>query len=101
MVFLNRPYHFKCFNSCLPQILLGPFLNTLPHVVIIHFMSLVHLPKSIYFHPNLCIIVRAPLIQFIMTSPNVLLQLKILAVPSIATLPPVLSGTWKYVTNRR
>ena len=26
---LNRPYHFKFFKGCLPQILLDPFLNTL------------------------------------------------------------------------
>ena len=26
---LSRPYPFKFFKSCLPQILLGPFLNTL------------------------------------------------------------------------
>ena len=24
----SRPYHFKSFKGCLPQILLGPFLNT-------------------------------------------------------------------------
>ena len=29
MVCLGRPYHFKFFKGCLPQILLGPFLNTL------------------------------------------------------------------------
>ena len=29
MVSLGRPYHFKIFKSWLPQILLGPFLNTL------------------------------------------------------------------------
>ena len=27
------PYHFKFFKSCLPQILLSPFLNTLPHLL--------------------------------------------------------------------
>ena len=27
MVSLNRPYHFRFFKGCLPQILLGPFLN--------------------------------------------------------------------------
>ena len=27
-----RPYHFKIFEGCLPQILLGPFLNTLSHI---------------------------------------------------------------------
>ena len=26
---LRRPYPFKFFKGCLPQILLGPFLNTL------------------------------------------------------------------------
>ena len=24
-----KAYHFKCFKDCLPQILLGPFMNTL------------------------------------------------------------------------
>ena len=28
----NRPYHFNFFKGCLPQILLGPFLNTLTHL---------------------------------------------------------------------
>ena len=27
-----RSFNLKSFKSCLPQILLGPFLNTLPHV---------------------------------------------------------------------
>ena len=30
---LGRPYHFKIFKDCLPQILLGPFLNTLTHII--------------------------------------------------------------------
>ena len=30
---LGRPYHFKLFKGCLPQILLGPFSNTLTHVI--------------------------------------------------------------------
>ena len=29
MVCLSRPYPFKLFKGCLPQILLGPFLNAL------------------------------------------------------------------------
>ena len=29
IICLSTPYHFKFFESCLPQILLGPFLNTL------------------------------------------------------------------------
>ena len=33
MVYLSRPYHFKFFKGCLPQILLGPFLNTLSHMI--------------------------------------------------------------------
>ena len=32
MVCLSRPYRFKVFKNCLPQILLGPFLNTLSHI---------------------------------------------------------------------
>ena len=30
---VSRPYHFKFFKGCLLQILLGPFLNTLSHIV--------------------------------------------------------------------
>ena len=29
MVCLSKPYPFKFFKGCLPQILLGPLLNTL------------------------------------------------------------------------
>ena len=29
MVYLSRPYPFRFFIGCLPQILLGPLLNTL------------------------------------------------------------------------
>ena len=32
MTSLGRPYHFKFFKGCLPQILLGLFLNTLTHI---------------------------------------------------------------------
>ena len=32
MVCLGRPYHFKYFKGCFPEILLGPFLNTLTHM---------------------------------------------------------------------
>ena len=31
MVCLNRPYHFKLLKGCLPQILLGSFLNALSY----------------------------------------------------------------------
>ena len=30
----SRPYPFKFFKGCLPQIFLGPFLNTLSHTAI-------------------------------------------------------------------
>ena len=30
---LSRPYHFKIFKGCLPQITRGPLLNTLSHMV--------------------------------------------------------------------
>ena len=29
MICLGKPYRFKFFKGCLPQILVGPFLNTL------------------------------------------------------------------------
>ena len=32
IICLGRPYHFKFFKGCLPQILLDPFLNTLTHL---------------------------------------------------------------------
>ena len=35
MVCLSRPNHFKFFKGCLQQISLGPFLNTLSHLIII------------------------------------------------------------------
>ena len=34
MVCLGRPHHFKFFKGCHPQILVGPFLNTLTHIFI-------------------------------------------------------------------
>ena len=30
---ISRPYSFKFFKGCLPQILLGPFLNTLSYLI--------------------------------------------------------------------
>ena len=33
MVSLGSPYHLKLFKSCLPQILLGLFLNTLTQMI--------------------------------------------------------------------
>ena len=34
MAYLGRSYHLKFFKGCLPQILLGPFLNTLTQIII-------------------------------------------------------------------
>ena len=34
MVCLGRLYYFKYFKGCLPQILLGPFLNNLTQMVL-------------------------------------------------------------------
>ena len=31
----DRLYHFKVFKGCLSQILLGPFLSSLPHMKVI------------------------------------------------------------------
>ena len=39
---LGRPYHFKFLKGCLPQILLGPLLNTLYQI----FRYVAFLPKS-------------------------------------------------------
>ena len=35
MVCLNRPYPFKILKGCHPQILLGPFLNTLSQMSVL------------------------------------------------------------------
>ena len=32
MIWRSRPCHFQFFKDCLPQILLGPFLNTLTQI---------------------------------------------------------------------
>ena len=34
-VCLDRPYHFKFFKGCLPQILLGPFWYNMTHMTMI------------------------------------------------------------------
>ena len=41
MVCWGRPCHFKFFKDCLPQILLGPFLNTLSHLIVSFFIQFV------------------------------------------------------------
>ena len=35
MVYLKMPSRFKFFKGCLPQILLDPLLNTLPHLLLL------------------------------------------------------------------
>ena len=40
--YLGSLYHFKYFKGCLPQILLGPFLNTLSYIKL-------HLTVSLFF----------------------------------------------------
>ena len=37
LVCLGRPDHFKFFKGCLSQILFGPFLNTLTHILLFLF----------------------------------------------------------------
>ena len=29
---LGRPYHFNFFKACVPQVLFGPFVNTMTHL---------------------------------------------------------------------
>ena len=38
MVYLNRLYYLKFFKCCLPQILLGPFRNTLSNLTVFWFL---------------------------------------------------------------
>ena len=52
MVCLSRSYHFKFFKCCLPQILFGPFLNTLTYIFFdaVFYCSkspLVHAPSMV------------------------------------------------------
>ena len=47
MVCINRPCHFKFFKRCLPQVLRGPFLNTLSQIPVTVWESpLSQLPVS-------------------------------------------------------
>ena len=52
MVCLNRPYNFKFLKACLPQILLGPFLNKLTHilsiVISIKYRIVTHIVLNIF-----------------------------------------------------
>ena len=40
MACLGRPHHYKFFKGCIPQVLLGPFLNTLTHLLVFRFFSI-------------------------------------------------------------
>ena len=49
MVCLSRPYRFKFSKGCLPQILLGAFLNTLTEMyldMIYTYLGAVHMEVS-------------------------------------------------------
>ena len=38
---LKWPYQFKFFKGCLPQVLLGPFLNTLTQMKLLRFLNFI------------------------------------------------------------
>ena len=64
---LGRPYHFNFFKACLPQILLGPFLNTLTHLPTTGILN----PKGLTF------VGKIPAnIDFVLTSKQYAGQLK-------------------------
>ena len=44
---LGRPDHFKVFKGCLPQILLGSFLNTLTHIILLLRITVFESAKEI------------------------------------------------------
>ena len=37
---LNRPYNFKFFQGCLPEVLLGPFLKNVSHLLLVLLLFL-------------------------------------------------------------
>ena len=37
---LNRPYHFKFFKGCLPEVLLGPFLKNVSNLLLVLLLFL-------------------------------------------------------------
>ena len=50
---LIRPYHFKLFKGCSPQILLGPFLNTLIHILYYPTQSCISFNILPNIHPTI------------------------------------------------
>ena len=60
MVCLSRPYHFKCFKGCLPQILLGSFFNIFPHLNIRKRKTYKHTYIYIFIHIHLTYLPLVP-----------------------------------------
>ena len=50
MVSLGRPYHLKIFEGYLPQILLGPFLNSLAHTMTLYLKQFVSHSVCLHLH---------------------------------------------------
>ena len=51
-VCLSRPYPFRFFKGCLPQILLGPFLNTFSQrLPTIHLLTFLPFTPEVYLGP--------------------------------------------------
>ena len=50
IVYLSRPYHVKFFEGCLPQISLGPFLNTLSQMLLLSIKVLERKSVGNYAH---------------------------------------------------
>ena len=46
----SRPYHFKFFKSCLPQILLGPSLNTMSQILFFSIYKNLCRSRESYFY---------------------------------------------------
>ena len=54
MVCLNRPYNFKFFKGCLPQILPGLFLNTLSRIFLkAHYYNILNHNTGLKFWAEL------------------------------------------------
>ena len=58
VIWSGWPYYFKCFKGCLPQILFGPFLNTLHQIILaLNFFTVIvsshHSWFNLFFLSNL------------------------------------------------
>ena len=61
MICLRRPYTFKFFKGCLPQILVAPFLDALAHMIkntISTFFGKVELQLVNLLYLILCILIK-------------------------------------------